>query len=166
MRTLRFLGMALIAILISVNFAACSSDDDESDSIDLNNLENDWFVTRCEGYEGDKTEGAFEYTYSQSNLENLDHEDDAERFVISASPTTEGTYSLHEYYYTSWNKEWQRDASFTINVAGNMISGFSYNRITSWKIVSLSKNKLVIEGSLTGQYERYEKFTCEPFKNN
>lgn len=29
MRTLRFLGMALIAILISVNFTACSSDDDE-----------------------------------------------------------------------------------------------------------------------------------------
>lgn len=29
MKTFRFLGMALIAILISVNFAACSSDDEE-----------------------------------------------------------------------------------------------------------------------------------------
>ena len=32
MRTFRLLGMALIAILISVNFAACSSDDDEEDN--------------------------------------------------------------------------------------------------------------------------------------
>lgn len=29
MKTLRLLGMALIAILVSVNFTACSSDDDE-----------------------------------------------------------------------------------------------------------------------------------------
>ena len=29
MRTFRLLGMALIAILVSVNFASCSSDDDE-----------------------------------------------------------------------------------------------------------------------------------------
>ena len=29
MKTLRLLGMALIAIFVSVNFAACSSDDDE-----------------------------------------------------------------------------------------------------------------------------------------
>lgn len=32
MRTFRLLGMALIAILVSVNFASCSSDDDEENN--------------------------------------------------------------------------------------------------------------------------------------
>ena len=29
MKTLRFIGMAIIAVVISVNFVACSSDDDD-----------------------------------------------------------------------------------------------------------------------------------------
>ncbi len=29
MKTLRFIGMAIIAVIVSVNFAACSSNDDE-----------------------------------------------------------------------------------------------------------------------------------------
>lgn len=32
MKTLRFIGMAIIAVVISVNFVACSSDDDENES--------------------------------------------------------------------------------------------------------------------------------------
>ncbi|MBQ9533671.1 MAG: hypothetical protein IJR71_06930 [Prevotella sp.] len=32
MKTLRFLGMALIAVLVSVSFSACGSDDDESNT--------------------------------------------------------------------------------------------------------------------------------------
>ncbi|WP_455674531.1 hypothetical protein [Phocaeicola sp.] len=32
MKTLRFIGMAIIAVIVSVNFAACSSDDDEEDN--------------------------------------------------------------------------------------------------------------------------------------
>ena len=30
MKTLRFIGMAIIAIIMSVNFAACSDDDDDN----------------------------------------------------------------------------------------------------------------------------------------
>ena len=30
MKTLRFIGMALVAIMMSVNFAACSDDDDDN----------------------------------------------------------------------------------------------------------------------------------------
>ena len=29
MRTLRFIGMAIVAVIMSVNFAACSDDDEE-----------------------------------------------------------------------------------------------------------------------------------------
>jgi uncharacterized lipoprotein YehR (DUF1307 family) len=31
MKTLRFIGMAVIAVIMSVNFMACSDDDDEDD---------------------------------------------------------------------------------------------------------------------------------------
>ena len=30
MKTLRFIGMAVIAVIMSVNFTACSDDDDEA----------------------------------------------------------------------------------------------------------------------------------------
>lgn len=32
MRTLRFIGMAIVAVIMSVNFAACSDDDEEESS--------------------------------------------------------------------------------------------------------------------------------------
>ena len=32
MRTLRFIGMAIVAVIMSVNFAACSDDDDEDNN--------------------------------------------------------------------------------------------------------------------------------------
>lgn len=32
MKTLRFIGMAIIAVIMSVNFMACSDDDDEEDN--------------------------------------------------------------------------------------------------------------------------------------
>ena len=34
MKTLRFIGMAIIAVVISVNFVACSSDDDDKNKSD------------------------------------------------------------------------------------------------------------------------------------
>lgn len=41
MKTFRFLGMAIIAILMSVNFTACSDDDDEDSTLDL--LQGVWY---------------------------------------------------------------------------------------------------------------------------
>lgn len=35
MKTLRFIGMAIVAIIMSVNFVACSDDDDEITSDNL-----------------------------------------------------------------------------------------------------------------------------------
>ena len=39
MKTLRFIGMAIVAIIMSVNFVACSDDDDD---IDVSQLEGTW----------------------------------------------------------------------------------------------------------------------------
>ena len=44
MRTLRFIGMAVIAVIMSVNFMACSDDDDEDDK-QSNTVIGTWQVT-------------------------------------------------------------------------------------------------------------------------
>ena len=44
MKTLRFIGMAVIAVIMSVNFMACSDDDDEDDK-QSNTIIGTWEVT-------------------------------------------------------------------------------------------------------------------------
>ena len=48
MKTLRLIGMAIVAIVMSVNFTSCSDDDDD---IDIAQLEGTWGLVRDEGYE-------------------------------------------------------------------------------------------------------------------
>ena len=48
MKTLRFIGMALVAIIMSVNFVACSDDDED---IDVSQLEGTWGLVRSAGWE-------------------------------------------------------------------------------------------------------------------
>ena len=45
MKTLRFIGMAIIAVIMSVNFAACSSDDDDENKSD-SPLVGTWMMTK------------------------------------------------------------------------------------------------------------------------
>ncbi len=48
MRTLSFIGMAIVAVIMSVNFAACSDDDDE-DNNGNNPLVGTWIDSYGEG---------------------------------------------------------------------------------------------------------------------
>ena len=47
MKTLRLIGMAIVAIIMSVNFAACSDDDED---IDVSQLEGTWGLVRSAGW--------------------------------------------------------------------------------------------------------------------
>lgn len=47
MKTLRFIGMAIVAIIMSVNFVACSDDDDD---IDVSQLEGTWGLVHDTGW--------------------------------------------------------------------------------------------------------------------
>ena len=51
MRTLRFIGMAIVAVIMSVNFAACSDDDEEGSTPTTENIVGQWVLTYEEGYE-------------------------------------------------------------------------------------------------------------------
>ncbi len=44
MRTLRFLGMTLLMVMLAVNFTACSDDEEEQTIIDQANLIGKWLL--------------------------------------------------------------------------------------------------------------------------
>lgn len=48
MKTFRLIGMALLAIVLCVNFASCSSDDDEDSTLKL--LQGVWYDANTDGY--------------------------------------------------------------------------------------------------------------------
>ena len=53
MKTLRFIGMAIIAVIMSVNFMACSDDDDEDTTPTPKNITGQWTLV----YEACKRDG-------------------------------------------------------------------------------------------------------------
>ena len=77
MKTLRLIGMAVIAVIMSVNFIACSDDDD---TIDTSSLEGTWGLVRNAGWElcSDETEkDTWDYTNDPYNPDY-----DSEKIVI------------------------------------------------------------------------------------
>lgn len=49
MKTFRFIGMALLAIVMCVNFASCS-DDDEEEQGETYSIEGTWLLQSSKGY--------------------------------------------------------------------------------------------------------------------
>ena len=66
MRTLRLIGLAIVAIVMSVNFAACSDDDDDFNTDDLVGL---W-----EGVTSEFEEKENGQVVDQDDAENIDDE--------------------------------------------------------------------------------------------
>ena len=61
MKTLRLIGMAVIAVIMSVNFIACSDDDD---TIDTSSLEGTWGLVRNAVTKRKKTLGTIPMTHT------------------------------------------------------------------------------------------------------
>ena len=116
MKTLRFIGMAIVAIIMSVNFVACSDDDED---IDVSQLEGTWGLVRSAGWElcSEETEkDEWDDSYDPYNLSN---ESDSEKLVIKK--LTDNTYSVAAYYY--YDSEWQMDGSSqTLTLNGNTLT--------------------------------------------
>ncbi|WP_455592199.1 lipocalin family protein [Bacteroides sp.] len=74
MKTLRFIGMAIIAVILSVNFTACSDDDDD-ESKDAARLVGKWKIENIV-YEGE-TEEWDGYPYFVVTTSNIYFTDEA-----------------------------------------------------------------------------------------
>lgn len=146
MKTLRFIGMAIVAIIMSVNFAACSDDDDDIDVAELLGL---WEPIHAEGYwtEDDGTRTPFD-----RDINAASNDEDYTRIEFLG----EGIYKAY-YYYNGWQTEDAED-NLTYQISGNkiQIKNNTDNEVEESVIVSLTSNQLIVEWR---DGEDYEKIT-------
>lgn len=127
--------MAIIAIVMSVNLAACSDDDED---IDTAQLEGNWGLVLDEGYyyeDGQKE--SWSDSYDPSNPT-----EDCERIVISK--TGSNTYSVVNYYY--YDGEWRQSDTDKFTLDGTRLFPVDADaEVGSAEIITANSSELVIE---------------------
>lgn len=124
MKTFRFIGMAIVAIIMSVNFAACSDDDDDNSS--NNPLIGTWqeadggddyliWTFKADGkaveqnYYHGEIEGPYPFTYtydSKTSILVVDYgEGDIDNYDVTIKGNTMITKDRDYGYETTWNKK-------------------------------------------------------------
>ncbi|GFZ41093.1 hypothetical protein BANORC5_31280 [Bacteroides nordii] len=141
MKTLRLIGMAIVAIMMSVNFAACSDDDDD---IDVSQLEGTWGLVRSAGWElcSEETEkDEWDFTCDPYNPN-----DDSEKLVIKK--LTDNRYSVTAYYYSTYSKSWEPEGNQIFTLDGKTLiinkSDDGYFGYGNPVIEALTSGKLVL----------------------
>jgi len=151
MKTLRLIGMALFAIVMSLNFVACDDDDDEG--CNCCQLEGTWGLVREEGFE-----------YINGQKENYDEtndptnpNDDSEKVVIKKVGGNKYTWTYYEFYTGQWHE--QETETFTLE--GNKIIPAQVDPEVHYiKVVTANEKHLVIEqGGKDEDGEFYAKLT-------
>lgn len=140
MKTLRFIGMALLAVVLSVNFTACSDDDEESITGDF---EGTWGLTHSKGFVYDSNSGQktpFEFTCDPYNPKNSDC------IKIDVKKLLENSYSWT--IYEAENNGWDMVRTYKGTLNGNTLTitdgidgSFSSSPIT---VKELNANKMVL----------------------
>lgn len=143
MKTLRLIGMAIVAIVMSVNFAACSDDDDDFNTDDLVGL---WEGVTSEFEEKENGQVV------DKDTESLD--DQRIRFNSDGTATS---------YYKS-GSTWVVEDEGTWSVKDGKIYMRADGEEDVVKILELNSQRLVIEISESGiengvSYSYYEKDT-------
>lgn len=142
MKTLRLIGMAVIAVIMSVNFAACSDDDDDTiDTIDTSSLEGTWGLVRSAGWElgsTDTEKDIWDYTDDP-------HNPDYESEKIFIKKLSDNTYSITSYYYSG--SDWIIGSSQTGTLNGKTLvlkDYYGWHGYTNPVIETLTAEKLVL----------------------
>jgi len=152
-KTIRFIGMVLMAVLVSVGFAACSDDDDDIGNV--SNIYGTWEATHNEGWQ--KANGKLDDEWDLDASE-LKEEGEAERYTF----TEDGKVTM---YYWSGSR-WYLDETCDYTISGNKLRIEDYDSEGDLVITikTLSESALVLEGSYSGteegvKYEVYNKIT-------
>lgn len=120
MKTLRLIGMAIVAVMMCVNFASCSKDDDDK-SGDAASLVGKWKIEKT-NYEGETeewdgypyvmvTESNFYFTdESGDKSDNCTYTYDAKNKVINAKYVSGGeAFTIKVVKLTDTEFQWQWD---------------------------------------------------------
>ena len=132
--------MAVIAIIMSVNFVACDDEEEDSNTIDTSSLVGTWGLVRCAGWEvcSEETEkDVWEWT---SDPFNPDY--DSEKIRIEK--IAESSYSISSYYYSS--SGWLYSDTQEGALKGNTIKLQDYEANFEGDLIieTLTADKLVI----------------------
>ena len=138
MKIFKLIGFTLLAILICVNFTACSNNDKVED-ID-SKIEGTWYLLASQGYR----------IYDNGQKEEWDEKyPDLKENKMVIVKLSENNYLIKIYIdYDSNIYSWEDDPiSFIAKRDGNDIIPIEllYDYWDSFKIVSISQNTLVIE---------------------
>lgn len=143
MKTLRLIGMAIIAVIMSVNFTACDDEEEDSNTIDTSSLEGTWGLVRSAGWEFctnniDGEKDTWDYTYDPYNPDA-----DKEKLVIKK--LTDNTYSIILYDYWKDSSSWLVENSQTGTLNGNTIVYKEQDGQYDYAIIeTLTADKLVL----------------------
>ena len=136
MKTFRFIGMALLAIVMCVNFASCS--DDEEEQGETYCTEGTWLLQSSKGYiENSNDKNTWDESYP-----------DLQETKLEITKNSNGKYTFKEYYFQDGSSSWE-NAPFTYypTLSGTTLT-VTPHIMDCWdtaKIKSLDKTKLVLE---------------------
>lgn len=135
MKTLRFLGITLLTVMLAVNFTACS---DEEESLDLNSLEGTWMLIHSKGWElcsnaPEKDEWDKDYDFSTLNS-------DSERIIITKIADNKYSFSFGYYIGTNWYNEPSTTGTINGQTAELKDSPYYSNPV----IESLTSDRMVV----------------------
>lgn len=128
MKTLRFIGIALLTVLLSVSFSSCSKSDDDNGGSSSNPLVGTW---RAEAEEHDVNH-YWEITFNANfTWSMVDYRKDKEK---PSNPDNSGTYVIKDNTITITDSKGYVDTSrFTIT-DGNKLVFLDFERLTYYKI--------------------------------
>lgn len=133
MKTLRLIGMAIVAVIMSVNFTACSDDDDEGEGKSLSEkLVGHWVLTYEEGFIKEENYPDYEWSHEpKDEYEYFGH------FTFRA----DGTYSQYDLDGTSNPQSIEK-----WTVSGDVITLIEDEfEQYDLKVLEISSSKLVLE---------------------
>ena len=158
MKTLRKIGMAFLAVVLCVSFAACS-DDDDSGKIDPSQLAGIWALSHIEGVEYDENGNAEQYSKDFKIDPIEEAEEDIFRFERTSSPNK---YNVFYLSYDEYSKNFYENNMGTVTIEDGWLIGSDRDR---WgepeRILELSSKKLVLftEADLSLRDTQSEKST-------
>lgn len=145
MKTLRFIGMAIIAVIMSVNFAACSDDDEEDNKPNSEKIVGQWILTYEEGYITDPT-------YPEDNQEWSHAPKDEIEYLGNLTFRADGTFVESDLDNSElWSGKWKLSNNLLTLTGGDEVEDTS-----ELKVLEVSANKLVLEYYLRDTEDRVE----------
>lgn len=152
MKTFRFIGVAILAIALCVNFTAC---DDDEENVNMSELIGLWEPYHAEGYETGPNGFRNEWNEEIEDVATNEIEYSRLEFL------TDGEFKEH-YYYNGWHYDGGR-----YQVEGSKITIFDDEDeiYDQFNILLLNEGQLVIESKEKEDgYEYYEKISFRRVK--